>query len=393
MKGNRNGSLKRRLQLRFVLLSFAALFILQTLIIGFSVWQNYRHITLEADRTIMAIVSDPSSPEVADARYFTVSYDLGSRTSTSDTSHTALVSQAQAADYAKSIIADRSDKGYRDTYRYLVYRRTNGITVTFLSRAAALESFRNGTASLLAISGIGIALTTAVLAAVSGKVVSPLVKNRQRQKEFVTSASHELKTPLTVINADAQLLESEIGENEWLSDIMRQTARMTEMTHRLVYLARAEEQNERAVKIEFPVSDVANDVAGPYRAVAQKDGKAYTVSIEPNVCHRGDETAVRELMTALLDNAFKYGTENGTVAASLASVGNGVRFSVENTVDRKRAADIPRFTERFYRGDTSDRTRGFGIGLSVAQAVCEAHRGKLSVELVGDDVIRVTAVF
>lgn len=386
------GSLKRRLQIRFVLLSFAALFILQSLIVGFSIWRNYRQITIKADRMIMTIASNPDSPEVADTRYFTAVYDPDSWTLSSDISHTALISRQQAADYAKAVIADRSDRGYKDSYRYLMHRGKSGITITFLSRAVAWESFRNSAVSLLMISGIGIVLMTVVLAVVSGKVVSPLVKNRQKQKEFITSASHELKTPLTVIHADAQLLESEVGENEWLSDILKQTEQMTEMTHQLVFLARAEEQSEQMVKIVFPISDMAEEIAGPYQAVAQSGGKTYAVKIEPHIGCCGDEKAVRELMTALLDNAFKYGAENGTVTVSLAAVGRGVCFAVENTADPNRAADISHFTERFYRGDTSDKVKGFGIGLSVAQAVCEAHRGRLTVELAGENRIKISAL-
>ena len=385
-------SLKRRLQLRFVLLSFAALLILQSLIVGFTVWQNDRKTTLTADRMILTILSDPESYEAADARYFTVSYDLNSRTLTADTSHTALVSRPQAADYAKSVIAGKTDKGYRDSYRYLVHRGKNDLTIVFLSRMAALESCRSSAVSLLIVSGVGLALMTAVLAAASGRVVSPLVKNRQKQKEFITSASHELKTPLTVIHADAQLLESEIGENEWLSDILKQTEQMAEMTHRLVFLARADEQNGQTVKIEFPISDMAEEIAASYQAVAQSGGKTYGTKIEPNISYRGDEKAIRELMTALLDNAFKYGTENGTVTVSLSSVSHGVCFSVENTADKQQASDISHFTERFYRGDTSDRIKGFGIGLSVTQAICEAHRGRLTVELVEENKIKISAL-
>lgn len=385
-------SLKHRLQLRFVLLSFAALLFLQSLIVGFTILRNYRQITLKADRIIMTIISNPDSSEVADARYFTVVYDLSNRTSEADISHTALISRAQAADYAKAVISDKTDKGYMENYRYLVHRGKSGITIVFLSRTVALESFRNSAVSLLMISGIGIVMMTAVSAAVSGKVVSPIVKNRQKQKEFITSASHELKTPLTVINADAQLLETEIGENEWLSDILKQTEQMTEMTHRLVFLARAEEQNEQMVKIEFPISDMAEEIAASYQAVAQSSGKTYAEKIKPNISYCGDEKAVRELMTALLDNAFKYGAENGTVVVSLTAAGHGVCFSVENTVDKVGTADISHFTERFYRSDTSDKVRGFGIGLSVVQAVCEAHRGKMTVELSGENTIKISAL-
>lgn len=209
---------------------------------------------------------------------------------------------------------------------------------------------------------------------------------------LIDALNQLIKVLYTVIHADAQLLESEIGENEWLSDILKQTEQMTEMTHRLVFLARTEEQNERTVKIDFPVSDIADEVSSSYQAVALNTGKTYTKKIEPNISYCGDEKAIRELMTALLDNAFKYGAESGTVTVSLIAVGHGVCFSVENTADKQRISDISHFTERFYRSDTSDKVKGFGIGLSVAQAVCETHRGKLTVELVGENRIKISAL-
>lgn len=162
-------SLKYRLQLRFVLLSFAALLILQSLIVGFSLWRNYRQITLKSDRMIMTIISDPDSSEVADVRYFTVTYDLSSRTLSSDTSHTALISRSQAADYAKSVIADKTDKGYKDNYRYLVHRGKNRISIVFCPARSPWNLSVTGAVSLLIISGVGIALMTAVLAAYPAK--------------------------------------------------------------------------------------------------------------------------------------------------------------------------------------------------------------------------------
>ncbi len=229
-----------------------------------------------------------------------------------------------------------------------------------------------------------------VLAAVSGAVVSPLVKNRQKQKEFITSASHELKTPLTVINADAQLLESEIGENEWLSDIVKQTNAMGEMTHRLVYLARAEEQDHLFVKIDFPISDLAFEIAESYLAVAQGRGKTFSADIEKNLSYCGDEKAIRELLTALLDNAFKYSSEKGDIALRLVPEGKAVRIVVENSVSEITEEQIKNFGERFYRADTSSKVKGFGIGLSVVDAVAKAHKGKLVAELPEKERIRFT---
>ena len=385
-------SMKRRLQSRFVLLAVAALLVLQAGIVAFSIGSSYRRMTTSADRLILLAATDADSPELGDARYFRVIFHPEERTFETDLSHTALVTQGAALEYAKGAIASGADSGYAGHYRYLVYRGESGIHITFLSRYEAVEAFRDNAKAMLLISAAGVLGMALLLAAVSGMVVSPLVKNRQRQKEFITSASHGLKTPLAVIQADAQLLEAEIGENEWLSDILKQTASMTEMTQRLVYLARAEEQDNHFVKIEFPISDVAEDIADSYRSLAQSTEKTYTLEIQEGLSYCGDEKAIREMMTALLDNAFKYSAGSGDIAVRLAAEGKGVRFTVENAVSDIDPKQLGNYTERFYRADTSDRIKGFGIGLSLVRVVAEAHKGKLSITLPEKDRIRISAI-
>lgn len=385
-------NMKRRLQIRFVFLSVAALLFLQAVIVGFSISRSYRQMTINADRIILLADTSQDSAEIGDARYFRVSYNLEDKTFETDLTHTSLVTEPIAMEYAKEVIDTKSDSGYVQHYRYLVHRGKNGIRITFLSRYEAIEAFRDNTETLILVSVAGIAVMTVVLTMMSAKVVSPLVKNHQKQKEFITSASHELKTPLTVIHADAQLLESEIGENEWLTDIIKQTTNMTEMTHKLVYLAQAEEQDNHFVKIEFPISDIAEDVAGPYRSVAQSKGKNYTLDIQEGLSYCGDEKAIRELMTALLDNAFKYSTDGGNIVAKLSAEGRGVRFTVENTVSEINTKQLENFTERFYRTDTSDKIKGFGIGLSLARVVVEAHKGKLTITLPKEGIIQISAI-
>ena len=379
--------MKRRLQVRFVLLSVAALLVLQTLIVGFSIAGSYRRMAAEADRIILLADTAPDSPELGDARYFRVSYSPGEGSVEMDLSHTSLVTRDAAAEYAREVIASRSDSGYADGYRYLVRRGRVGVRITFLSRFEALDAFRDNARTLLLISLCGIAAMAAALAAVSGRGV----ESRRRQKEFITSASHELKTPLTVIRADAQLLESEIGENEWLSDILKQTAGMAEMTGRLVYLSRAEEQEDAFVKIVFPVSDVAEEMAQSYRSVAESSGRAYAVEIREGLSCRGDERAIRELMAALLDNAFRYSPAGGDVSVRLDAEGHGVRFTVENTASGIEPEQLERLAERFYRADVSGGSEGFGLGLSIVRAIAAAHGGKLTMELPEEGRIRISA--
>lgn len=380
--------LKRRLQVRFVLLSVLALIVLQTAIVTFSICRSYRQMTLRADTIIKSL---ETAAESDDARYFKVTFDLEARSFDFDLEHTSLVTRPLATEFAKKVIADKSEKGYIDGYRYLVRREAGIVKITFLSRIVATESFRSNARSLILISLSGIAVMAVLLTAISGAVVAPLVRNRQKQKEFITSASHGLKTPLTVINADAQLLESEIGENEWLTDIMKQTSEMTELTRRLVYLARAEEQDEKMKKIIFPISDVAEDVASSFRSVAENNGKRFAVSIDGGISYCGDEKAIRELLTVLLDNAFKYSPAGGSVRLTLSAEGHGVKISTENDAVGISEENIGKLSGRFYRADTSDKIKGFGIGLSIAKAVAENHKGKLSFELTKPDRIKITA--
>ena len=154
--------------------------------------------------------------------------------------------------------------------------------------------------------------------------------------------------------------------------------------------AQAEEHDHHFVKIEFPISDLAEDVAESYRSVAQSKGKDYTLDIQKGLSYCGDEKAIRELMTALLDNAFKYSTNGGSILASLTAEGKGMRFTVENTVTGINPKQLEFFTQRFYRNDTSDKIKGFGIGLSLAQVVAQAHKGKLTVALPQKDRIQIS---
>ena len=380
-------SVKRRLQIRFVLLALAALVILQGLIVAFSIFRNYQQITGKADYIIRLTSTAPDSPEAAGSRYFIVDYFPADKSFSVDCTHTTLIKEKSAMKYARMVLDGGSDKGFVDIYRYNVQHENDRVHMVFLSRSAPLEAFHSNTETLIIISVAGVLVMAVFLIIVSGRVVQPIVKNREKQKEFITSASHELKTPLTVILADAQLLESDIGENEWLTDIMKQTSRMTEMTHRLVYLSRTEEQDGNFVKREFPVSDLAEEIAQSYRAVANNSGREYSVDVQKGITYCGDEKAIRELMTALLDNAFKYGTPGGQVGVTLTAERHGVRFSVQNTVSGIGQEQTKKFTERFYRSDTSDKVRGFGIGLSIARAVAEGHKGKLNIELKGDIIV------
>ena len=167
-------NMKRRLQIQFILLSVAALVLLQGFIVGFNIFRNYRQMAINADRLILLTNTSPDSSEIGDARYFRVSYNLVDKTFEVDLTHTSLVTQSTAMEYAKEVIDAKSSNGYVEHYRYLVHRGQDGIHITFLSRYEAMEAFRNNTETLILVSVGGIAVMAIVLTILSAKVVSPL---------------------------------------------------------------------------------------------------------------------------------------------------------------------------------------------------------------------------
>lgn len=227
----------------------------------------------------------------------------------------------------------------------------------------------------------------------SKHIVRPFSENYEKQKRFITDAGHEIKTPITIINADTEVLEMDTGPNEWIDDIRVQTERLSHLTKDLIYLARIEEGENRTQMIEFPLSELISETAVSFQAPARKDSKTFTIQIEPLLSLYGDEENIRKLVSILLDNALKYSDENGHIQLTLEKKGKHVQLTVSNTTqDKLNKEQLTHLFDRFYRMDASrnSETGGYGIGLSIAQAVVQMHKGTISVTAVGEHKIQFT---
>ena len=210
------------------------------------------------------------------------------------------------------------------------------------------------------------------------------------------AAKDKYKTPLAIIEADADVLEMELEEeSEWLSDIRLQTRRLADLTNDLVYLSRMEERQDLAQLVDFPLSDIVDETAQSFHSRAMQKRQSFTGEIERSLTLRGDEKAIRQLTSILLDNAVKYAPEDGVIRLKLERQGKYAALSVYNTT----ATRIPRESmdklfDRFYRTDPSrsSETGGHGIGLSIAKAVVGAHRGKITAETDDEQSLRITAL-
>jgi len=228
----------------------------------------------------------------------------------------------------------------------------------------------------------------------SGRAIRPIANNIRRQKQFITDASHELKTPLTSISASADVLSLEYGEDEWVDNIQKQTGRMTKLVSELVTLSRLDEDTPLPNKELFSLSNAAWEIVEVYQPQAKAHGKTFTADIQDGISLFGEKTAVQQMFSVLLDNAIRYSNPDGDIRFSIHKKRNKVRIEVFNTCRYDVPPDVSRLFDRFYRPDSSrsSETGGTGIGLAIAKAVAETHGGAISASCPKGDTMTITVV-
>ena len=212
----------------------------------------------------------------------------------------------------------------------------------------------------------------------------PVAKAWQQQRQFLSDASHELKTPLTVILSNAELLEAAPRgprPARWGAHIRAAGQQMKSLVEEMLTLARADNAAPTAVMAEVSLSDLATDCALAFEPVAFEAGKPLESDIAPDVTVTGDGDKLRQLVGVLLDNAIKYGRAGGTITLTLRRTDRQARLTVSNPGDPIPPEQLGRLFERFYRADASrGEQSGFGLGLPIAAAITSEHKGTLKAE-------------
>ena len=405
----------RKLRFRLVLASMLSLFAVLAVIMGGLNGMNYQRIVKDSDGVLAllgendgafpSIDEDYKWPEPGpgyrsrelpfEMRFFSVLIGADGEVLETDTERIAAVDGEAARDLALGVYRSGRTKGFQGIYRYLRCDAPDGsVRIIFLDCGRLLAQFNSVVRRSVIISAIGLTAVFLLILLLSGRIVRPISRSYEKQKRFISDAGHEIKTPLTIIDADAEILEMDYGDNEWLADIRQQTERMAGLTNDLIFLSRMEEQ-EQATMIEFPLSDVVGEAAASFQALALKHDKRIETDVEPMLSMVGNEKQIRQLVGILLDNALKYSDDQATIKLSLKRQSKTLRLTVENTVESVSRETLDNMFERFYRGDPSrnSQTRGYGIGLSIARAVVEAHRGKIAAECPDGHTVAVTATF
>ena len=333
------------------------------------------------DYSLPEIFGGHSSEEMYMTRFFAVYYDQNGKAAGVFRDYIATVSVEQALSYSSDALSSGRERGYYGDYRYRVLGASGGSIVVFLNAVPEQQSMKTLLRVSVIVSLLALLAAFALITAFSKKATAPYMKNMQLQKQFITDAGHELKTPLTSISTSADVLKLETGENEWVDNIQKQAARMSKLVANLVTLSKLDEGAQMPDMCDFSLSDAAWEVSEPFdlRAVAQ--GRKYSRSIEDNITVHGDMAAVQQMISILLDNAFKYSDEGGEIRLSVRKQHKGSVIEVYNTCAEGSLGDISRFFDRFYRADKArSADGGTGIGLSIARAVAEAHGGSISAE-------------
>lgn len=326
-------------------------------------------------------------------RYFTAVLDGSGNVLSSDTENVAAVEQADAEGLLLRAWDQATRRGFVDTFRYQMtpvseleaedaHNLPEGSTfAVFLDCAGDLRKSEQYLVVSLTVGTCGLAVVFLLVVVLSRTALRPVEESYRKQRRFVTDASHEIKTPLAVIDASNEVIELENGASEWTGSIHEQVERLTHLTERLVMLSRMDE-GDALTLVDIDLSDTVALACEPFFMLAASRNTTLVTGIAPHVRIRGDATALAQVAGLLLDNATRYASPGATIRLELKMESRNAVLSVSNPADTMPEGSLDQLFERFYRPDSSrsSHTGGSGVGLSIVRAVAEAHGGSATAQ-------------
>lgn len=401
----------RRIRRRFIRIALSVLAIAMILVAAVINGANWVNVRAELTETLNTLSENGGSAvrgpggkgkrsrglqnRLDESRYFSAVALPGGELRLTDTSRETGYDLQELEAVAVRAFQSGRDSGFSGSFLYRLNRQSNGASVAvFLNCETRLDAVRR----LALISGAacvaGILLAWLLVARFSHRAIQPMIENAEQQKRFITDAGHELKTPLTVISANMDVLGLETGENEWIRSTRKQVANMRGLVNELIYLSRLDEEDAGLQWAEFSLSEQVSAAAEPFVGMAEFNGKTLRLSVQSGVRMRGDAGAVERLVSVLCDNAVKYAPPGDVIELTLSLDGRRAVLRVENALSEPMAQEaLKHLFDRFYRADASrsKASGGYGIGLSVARAVAEKHGGDIRAAQTDAGRLRFTA--
>ncbi|MBQ7473229.1 MAG: HAMP domain-containing histidine kinase [Oscillospiraceae bacterium] len=328
-------------------------------------------------------------------RYFVLYFDEQGELQANDLAHIAAVEEDEISEYLAVAVKSGEGSAYYGGYKYLVTaQRNGGYKAVFMDCYSQLRSVRMVALLTFAADAVCLLLVYGLVVVFSKKAIDPVVRSAKQQKQFITDASHELKTPLTVMRTSLKVLEMETGHSKWIDKANSQTDKMTELVNSLVTLSRMDEEEPPVALADFDLSAAVGETVESFLDSAAAEGHPIKTDIADGVVFRGDETMIRQLCSILLDNALKYALPGGEITLSLKREHRGIVLRQSNPCEEIAESDLEKLFDRFYRADPSrsSERKGFGVGLSIARGIVEAHKGKISASCPENGIIEFTVV-
>ena len=328
------------------------------------------------------------TPETrSSTRFFSIWIDGDGNIIRENVASISSVTREQAREYAQEAMERRDERGWISDYRYKIVSVEQGSLIVFVNGSMNKEVMRQFVLiALPVLIGSGFVILLFIIL-FSKWAVRPVAESYEKQKQFITDANHELKTPLTLILSNLDIVESELGKNEWLDDIRNEGKRMGVLVNQLVTLARMDEDHSNLEVSPFDLATVVSDTVSEFQPLAEEKGKTLYFKESTPILYSGDEGLIRRLISILLDNAVKYCDTDGVINVTVSAKRNPV-FTVENTYKEVDTVEMNRLFDRFYRADKArSYSESFGIGLSIAKAIAKNHHGDIASYKKGDDTI------
>ncbi|MBR6983229.1 MAG: hypothetical protein IKH75_06820 [Ruminococcus sp.] len=284
--------------------------------------------------------------------------------------------------YITEILKKNEPSGTLNNYQFCSEPKSNGTLMVFTDKSAEIDMLNKLMRTTIMIGILSIIALSAASYFLSGLIVKPIQEAFNKQKQFISDASHELKTPLTVISANADVLSGEIGENKWLNYIQDQTDRMNVLVNELLNLTRLENNTSNFIMADFDLSQAITNTALPFECQAFESNKTFELNIVEGLHIVGSEQHIKQMAAIFIDNALKYSNEGGIVRVTLAKQGDKKMLYVYNSGKGIKESEKEKVFERFYRSDESRNrsTGGYGLGLAIAKSIIDRHKFKVHIE-------------
>ena len=290
-------------------------------------------------------------------------------------------------------LSEGKTSGFIGSYRFLKAETNVGNLILFLNCQRELDSQHSFEKNSLLISIGVIASVFVLIVLISKRVIAPIQETYIKQKQFITGASHELKTPLAIISSNADVLEMMNGDSKWTQNIHNQVDRLTSLVNSLVVFSRMEEK-DTVERTRFDLTNSLESRIEDFNELANFQKKNIVTDIDPDLYYFGEEASIVQLMDILLENAIKYAPEDSSISVSLKKNRKYAILKVSNKAEVKKG-DLSKVFERFYRLDESRNSaiKGYGIGLSMAQLIAEKHKETIRAYAPEDGIFKIEMRF